>query len=112
MPIVAVLFAVALVACAPRYGYHRDELYFLAAGRHLSWGYPDQPPLTPLVAEAMAMIDPDSLFLLRLPAVLAATLVVVCAELMAREFGGGRGAQALAAAATASAAVLMGPATC
>ncbi|GAA5086584.1 glycosyltransferase family 39 protein [Nocardia iowensis] len=108
MPVVAALFAVVLTACAPRYGYHRDELYFLAAGRHLSWGYPDQPPLTPLLAEAMAAIDPDSLFVLRLPAVLAATLVVVCAGLMAREFGGGRGAQALAAAAVASAALVMG----
>ncbi|WP_433658285.1 ArnT family glycosyltransferase [Nocardia sp. CA-128927] len=108
MPIVAVLFAVVLIACTPRYGYHRDELYFLAAGRHLSWGYPDQPPLTPLVAKVMAAIDPDSLFLLRLPAVLAATLVVVCAGLMAREFGGGRAAQALAAGAVASAALLMG----
>ncbi|CAM4191978.1 glycosyltransferase family 39 protein [Nocardia ninae] len=108
MPIVAALFAVVLVACAPRYGYHRDELYFLAAGRHLSWGYPDQPPLTPLVAKAMAAIDPDSLLMLRLPAVLAATLVVVCAGLMARELGGGRAAQALAAAAVASAAFVMG----
>lgn len=108
MPIVAVLFAVVLFACAPRYGYHRDELYFLAAGRHLSWGYPDQPPLTPLIAKVMAAIDPDSLFLLRLPAVLAATVVVVCAGLMAREFGGGRGAQALAAATVASAAFVMG----
>ncbi|MEV6554121.1 glycosyltransferase family 39 protein [Nocardia sp. NPDC051756] len=108
MPIVAVLFAVVLIASAPRYGYHRDELYFLAAGRHLSWGYPDQPPLTPLIAKAMAAIDPDSLFVLRLPAVLAATLVVVCAGLMAREFGGGRGAQALAAATVASAAFVMG----
>ncbi|WP_280433515.1 glycosyltransferase family 39 protein [Nocardia brasiliensis] len=108
MPIVAACFAVVLVTLASRYGYHRDELYFLAAGRHLSWGYPDQPPLTPLVAELMAAIDPDSLLLLRLPGVLAATLVVVCAGLLAREFGGGRGAQALAAAAVASAALLMG----
>ncbi|PXX69146.1 dolichyl-phosphate-mannose-protein mannosyltransferase [Nocardia tenerifensis] len=108
MPIVAVLFAAVLLAGAPRYGYHRDELYFLAAGRHLSWGYPDQPPLTPLVARIMASIDPDSLLLLRLPAVLAATLVVVCAGLMAREFGGGRAARAVAAAAVASAALTMG----
>ncbi|WP_194836100.1 glycosyltransferase family 39 protein [Nocardia sp. XZ_19_369] len=108
MPIGAALFAVVLIACAPRYGYHRDELYFLAAGRHLSWGYPDQPPLTPLVAKVMAAIDPDSLLMLRLPAVFAATLVVVCAGLMARELGGGRAAQALAAAAVASAAFVMG----
>lgn len=108
MPIVAACFAVVLVTVASRYGYHRDELYFLAAGRRLSWGYPDQPPLTPLVAEAMAAIDPDSLLLLRLPGILAATLVVVCAGLFAREFGGGRSAQALAAAAVASSALLMG----
>ncbi|WP_245745995.1 glycosyltransferase family 39 protein [Nocardia altamirensis] len=108
MPIVAAIFAVVLAVCTPRYGYHRDELYFLAAGRHLDWGYPDQPPLTPLLAKLMSAIDPDSLFLLRLPALVAATVVVVCAGLMAREFGGGRAAQALAAATVASAAMVMG----
>ncbi|MFI2472420.1 glycosyltransferase family 39 protein [Nocardia xishanensis] len=105
---VAGLFAAVLVAFSNRYGYHRDELYFLAAGRHPAWGYADQPPLTPLVARAMAAIDPESLPLLRAPAVLAATLVVVCAGLMAREFGGGRAARALAAAAVASAALVQG----
>lgn len=102
------LFATLLTSQAARYGYHRDEFYFLAAGRHLDWAYPDQPLLIPLIARAMSAIDADSLLLLRVPAILAATLVVVCAGLMARELGGGRGAQALAAGAVASAAVVMG----
>ncbi|MEU0506979.1 glycosyltransferase family 39 protein [Nocardia sp. NPDC005998] len=105
---VAVLFAALLAAFAERYGYHRDELYFLAAGRHLDWGYPDQPPLTPLIARTMAAIDADSLLLLRLPSIAAATLVVVAAGLMARELGGGRAAQVLASAAVASAAMVLG----
>ncbi|MEV6430675.1 glycosyltransferase family 39 protein [Nocardia sp. NPDC051463] len=106
--IVAGLFAALLLAFAARYGYHRDELYFLAAGRRLDGGYPDQPPLTPLLARTVSAIDPDSLLLLRLPSILVATFIVVCAGLMAREFGGGRGAQALASASVAAAALVMG----
>ncbi|WP_067535253.1 glycosyltransferase family 39 protein [Nocardia crassostreae] len=105
---VAAVFAVVMLAFSNRYGYHRDKFYFLAAGRRLDWGYPDQPPLVPLIARAMSAIDADSLVLLRIPALAAATLVVICAGLMARELGGGRLAQTLAAAAVASAAVLMG----
>ncbi len=104
---VAAVFAVVLAAFADRYGYHRDEMYFLAAGRHLSFGYADQPPLTPLVARAMAAIDPNSLVLLRVPAIAAMVAVVLCAGWMAREFGGGRGAQALAAGAVASSALAL-----
>ncbi|MEV4126260.1 hypothetical protein [Nocardia sp. NPDC049707] len=108
LSVVAALFAALLTAFARRYGYHRDELYFLAAGRHLDWGYPDQPVLTPLLAHAMSAIDADSLLLLRLPSIAAATFVVVAAGLMAREFGGGCGAQVLASAAVASAAMVLG----
>ncbi|MFE3192458.1 ArnT family glycosyltransferase [Nocardia sp. NPDC059240] len=105
---IAGIFAAVMTALSGRYGYHRDELYFLAAGRHVDWGYPDQPPLVPLLARAMSAIDSNSVMLLRVPATLAATVVVICAARYAREFGGGRKAQAIAAGAVASAALLAG----
>ncbi|MFI5777588.1 ArnT family glycosyltransferase [Nocardia sp. NPDC051570] len=105
---VAAVFALVMAAFADRYGYHRDEMYFLAAGRHLDWGYADQPPLTPLVARAMAAIDPNSLVLLRIPAIAAMVVVVLCAGWTAREMGGGRGAQTLAAGVVASSALIVG----
>jgi uncharacterized membrane protein len=97
---VAGLVGLVLLAFSGRYGYHRDELYFLEAGKHLAWGYPDQPPLVPLIARVMQAISPDSLVLLRLPSTLAATGVVLLAGAMARDLGARRGGQVLAAAAT------------
>ncbi|MGY0501053.1 glycosyltransferase family 39 protein [Nocardia sp. FBN12] len=107
MPVIASVFALVLLVTSGRYGYHRDELYFLAAGRRLDWSYPDQPPLSPFLARLMAAVDPDSLCVMRLPAIAAATFVVVCAGLMAGELGGGRGARALAAGAVASSALVL-----
>jgi len=96
-----------LLVVASRYGYHRDELYFLRAGREPAFGYVDQPPLTPLVAHAMDRLFNGSLVGLRLPSALAAGLVVLLTGLIAREFGGGRGAQLLAAASIAVSSVLL-----
>jgi 4-amino-4-deoxy-L-arabinose transferase-like glycosyltransferase len=93
---------------AGRYGYHRDELYYLAAGRHLAWGYPDQPPLVALVARMLWQVAPGSLVVLRLPSALAAAAVVALAGLLARELGGQRAAQLVAAASMAVAALLLG----
>lgn len=101
-----VLLAV-LVAVSGRYGPHRDELYFVAAGRHLAWGYPDQPPLTPLIARATDVLAPGSLVALHLPSALAAAAVVVLAALTARELGGRTGAQLLTAVATGTGVVVV-----
>jgi hypothetical protein len=32
-----------------RYGYFRDELYYIACARHFDFGYVDQPPLSILL---------------------------------------------------------------
>ncbi|MDQ1614568.1 MAG: hypothetical protein QOJ60_507 [Actinomycetota bacterium] len=93
-----------LLALSTTYGPHRDELYFIAAGHHPQWGYPDQPALTPLIAAAADHVAHGSLVALRLvPSALVGLVVVMVADL-ARELGGGRRAQTLAALTTASAA--------
>ncbi|HET6705464.1 ArnT family glycosyltransferase [Amycolatopsis sp.] len=93
--------ATALLLTAGRYGYFGDELYFLAAGKHLAWGYADQPPLVPALAWAMNTLAPGSLVVFRLPAIAATAAGVVVTALIARELGGRRRAQARAAAAYA-----------
>jgi 4-amino-4-deoxy-L-arabinose transferase-like glycosyltransferase len=93
-------FAV-LVATSAGYGYHRDELYFIVAGQHPAFGYPDQPPLVPLLAAAMHAVA-SSLYVLRLPSALAAAATTIIAALIAREVGGLRRAETIAAACTAS----------
>src|SRR5438552_13396813 len=66
---------------ADRYGWHRDELYYLASSRHLSLGYVDYPPVTPLLARLDQAIFPGSLPGLRLLTVLAGAAVIVIAAL-------------------------------
>jgi hypothetical protein len=105
---VAVAVGVLLTAVSWRYGYLGDELYFVAAGHHLSWGYADQPPLVPLIALLMDTIAPGSVMVLRTPATLAIVAGVVLTALLAREFGGGRKAQLIAAGAFALAIQLLG----
>src|SRR4051794_27230247 len=106
VPIGAAVAAV-LLAFAGGYGYHRDELYFLRAGREPALGYADQPPLTPLIARAMDTLAPGSLVALRVPSALAAAAVVLLTGLTAREFAGGRAAQLLAAACAAVSAIVL-----
>jgi 4-amino-4-deoxy-L-arabinose transferase-like glycosyltransferase len=100
--VIAVAQFVVLLATSTRYGYHRDEMYFIVAGSHPAFGYPDQPPLVPLLSWAMHELDPGSLLVLRLPSAVVAAVTTLLAAAVAREIGGARRAQLIAAACTAS----------
>ena len=93
-----------LIAVAGRYGYHRDEFYYVAAGLHPAFGYVDQPPLTPLIARAEYELFGDSVIALRLAPAVATGLTVLVTALIAGELRAGPAARALAAAAVAVAA--------
>src|SRR5450631_4165977 len=82
-----------------RYGFHRDELSVLDDARHLAWGYIAYPPVTPFFARLSLTLFRTSLVGFRFFAALAQAVAVVLTGLMARELGGGRGAQLIAAAA-------------
>jgi hypothetical protein len=57
--VIAGLVTVLLLATSNGYGYHRDEMYFRILGRHLQWGYVDQPPLTPLLNRLSILVFGD-----------------------------------------------------
>ena len=78
---VAAVVVALQIAVAGRYGWHRDELYFLACSRHLAWGYVDQPPFTPLVARAATAMFGPSLYGLRLFPALTRAMVVLAGVL-------------------------------
>jgi Dolichyl-phosphate-mannose-protein mannosyltransferase len=105
--IAAGAFAVEMAVSA-RYGYVRDELYFLAAGHHLAFGYVDQPPLTPLLARVSARATGNTLVGLRVLPALGLAALVVAAAAMSRLLGAGRAGQLLAALAAATCAEYLG----
>jgi hypothetical protein len=70
------------IVFAGGYGYHRDELYFLAAGHHLAWSYADQGPLTPLLARLASDLSPGSLTVLRIPSAVAMGVTVLVTGLL------------------------------
>ncbi|MDX6350079.1 MAG: hypothetical protein QOF84_4869 [Streptomyces sp.] len=110
VPVVGVAAVVAgvLSVLSGRYGFHRDELYFMVAGEHPAWGYVDQPPLTPMAARAAVAVFGSSPAGLRVVATLACAATVVVAAAVARELDGGRRAQVIAAVCTAVSGFVLG----
>ncbi|MFI5197675.1 MAG: glycosyltransferase family 39 protein [Thermoanaerobaculia bacterium] len=95
------------LATAGRYGYFRDELYFLDCGRHLDWGYVDCAPLIAVYAK-IALLLGGSLPAVRTLAALAGAARVALTTLLARELGGGRFSQALAGLCALAAPIYLG----
>jgi hypothetical protein len=94
---IAALKLVAHLYASRRYGYFVDELYYLACGDHLAWGYVDQPPLIAFIVRGVRLTLGDSLLAIRFLPALAGAALVWLTGLMARDLGGGRFAQVLAA---------------
>jgi Dolichyl-phosphate-mannose-protein mannosyltransferase len=102
-PLNPAVYAIAVAAIAlhmafsGRYGYFRDELYYAACGQRLAWGYVDHAPLAPFLARLSRALLGDSLSALRFLPALAASAKIFLGGWLARELGGGKYAQFLAA---------------
>ena len=96
------------LAFITQYGYFRDEFYYLACGRHLDWGYVDFPPFIGLLGAFLLKVLGDSLVAIRIFPALAGAGMVFVTGLIAREFGGKRFAQCMAALCALIAPVLLG----
>lgn len=90
-------YGALICATQDRYPLAGDEYFFLAAGDRPAWGYSGHPPLVPLLARLADAAAPDNRLLLRLPMLLAVLAAVFLCAVIARELGGGRAAQLLAA---------------
>src|SRR5512142_2013239 len=97
--LIAVVFVLAHFATNAPYGFHRDELATLDDARHMEWGFVAYPPLTPAVGRLEMTLFGTSTFAVRIIPTLALGFIVFLSGLIAREFGGLRKAQVLAALA-------------
>jgi hypothetical protein len=84
------------VAFLPGYGVFRDELYYMACGRHPGWGYVDHPPIVAWMAWIVRQVAGDSHLALRFVAAVGAATTVFVVARIAKELGGGAFARLLA----------------
>ncbi len=102
---VAAVVAIVHLTVAGQYDVFRNELYFIICGRHPALGYVDQPPLAPLLAAATQAFGVH-VWLLRLPAVIAAVLLVPVTVALAQLLGASTRGAWLAAVAAAGATLV------
>lgn len=104
---VAGLFLVLHLLPRPGYGFHRDELLYLAMADHLELLGMQFPPLIALAGRAAQALPLDLLASVRVLAAVAGTLVVLAAAETARRMGGGPLGQLLAAAGLAASPLVL-----
>lgn len=100
------MVAILHLLTAGRYDIFRNELYFIICGRHPAFGYVDQPPLIPLLA-ALTQAGGIHVWLLRLPAVIAAIALVPVTVALAQLLGATTRGAWLAAVAAAFAPLVI-----
>ncbi len=74
----------------PEYGYHRDEMYYVAIADGFSFSNLDMPPVSPLYLKLFLVLFGHSLKVVHLAASMCGSLVIVFGCLIAKEFGGRR----------------------
>lgn len=94
-----------------RYGYFRDELYFIACSDHLAWGYVDFAPLLALLTRISHYVLGNSLHAIRTLPALAQGAEIILTGLITRELRGKRFAIFLACLCVLFAPVILGNAT-
>ncbi|MBN2387256.1 MAG: glycosyltransferase family 39 protein [Anaerolineales bacterium] len=113
----ALLIGLAMIALlfhlvfSSGYGYFRDEFYYLAASHRLDFGYLEYPAGIALITALTRVVLGESLLALRFLPAVTGSAIVLLAGLMARELGGKRFAQGLAALAVLAAPVFRGTAS-
>jgi 4-amino-4-deoxy-L-arabinose transferase-like glycosyltransferase len=105
--LLALAFFLLHVFTNNHYGFHRDELQTLDDARHLDWGFVQYPPITPLIGRVELILFGASLVAFRVFAAAAVCIVIVLTGLMAKELGGNRHTQMLAAFAAGIAPISM-----
>src|SRR6266508_3975467 len=107
LALLAATLLVHLPAMA-RYGWFRDELYYVSCAKRLAWGYVDQPPLSIALLAAWRALVHDSLVGVRMVPLAAHMAVVALTMQLARRLGGQGFAQALAGAGALASLVYLG----
>lgn len=74
--LVATLQFIFRLGSLSNYGFHQDELLYMALSNHLAWGFKETPPFIAFIGFVTKFLLGDSVFAMRLfPAVCAACIV-------------------------------------